>query len=61
MIKIAEMRDYILYHDMKYNEFLVVTPNRKITRYYKRLDKDISDYFDSKVKEINKESDDKHE
>lgn len=51
MINVASIRGYILYYDSKYDDFLVVTPNYKITRYWKRLDNDISDYFDKKSKE----------
>lgn len=58
MVNIANKKGYILYYDSKYHDFLVVTPNYKITRYWKRLDKDISDYFDEKsieyLKNINK-------
>lgn len=51
MILIAEYRRYYLYYDPKYDDFLVVTPNYKITRYWKRLDSDIANFFDKKYNE----------
>lgn len=58
MIRVASIKGYILYYDSKYNDFLVVTPNYKITRYWKRLSQDIAEYFDEKsieyLKNINK-------
>ena len=33
MLSIANMKGYILYYDSKYDDFLVATPNYKITRY----------------------------
>lgn len=51
MILVAEYRSYYLYYDSKYDDFLVVTPNHKITRYWKRLDIDIANFFNEKHKE----------
>lgn len=49
MLRVAEKKGYILYYDTKYDEFLVVTPNYKITRYWRRLSKDLAEYFDEQV------------
>lgn len=51
MLQIARKDGYILYYDEKHNEYLVVTPNYKITRYRKRLGNVIADYFEEKIRE----------
>ena len=55
MIRVADKNGYILYYDTKYNEFLVVTPNYKITRYYKRLGENLAEYFDEKINNYKRE------
>ena len=52
---IAKINGYFLYYDEKYNDYIVVTPNYKVTRYYKRLDNEIAQFFDKKYKEFLKE------
>lgn len=51
MLQIAQKDGYILYYDEKYDEYLVVTPNYKLTRYWKRLKYDIVEYFEERIKE----------
>ena len=52
---IAKMDGYFLYYDEKYDDYIVVTPNYKISRYYKRLNSTIAEYFDEKYNEFLKE------
>lgn len=56
MIRIAEKNGYILYYDVEYDDYLIITPKRRVTRYWKRLDNEVSEYFDEKISKINKEN-----
>lgn len=56
MIRIAEKNGYILYYDGKYDDYLIVTPKRRVTRYWKRLDNETLEYFNEKISKINKEN-----
>lgn len=49
MLRIADKNGYILYYDTKYNDFLVVTVNYKITRYWKRLPNTVAIHFEKQI------------